>query len=281
MADTADSPEIYTAAYYDRIAELENRHWWHLGMQEIAFALLTSGGKRAYSRVLDAGCGPGAMMRWAEAKLSAREIHGVDVAPQGLAYCRTRNPEWRVLEASVLDLPYDDGAFDLVISNDVIQHLPTDGGDLQAIQEMARVLGPGGTLLLRTNSRLGMWQKTDAKDADYQRYLRAEIVQKLESGGLTVGRVSYVNFVGSLHESARRLLRRTDHPRHSHDHGDVPEPNARSVYEGLQLRDTAARHPMLNKVLLGLLRGEARFLSRPNRSLPFGHAIVATAHKAS
>lgn len=277
MADTANSPEIYTPAYYDRIAELESRHWWHLGMQDIALALLTADGRRVYPRVLDAGCGPGGMMRWAEATLAAQEIHGVDIAPEGLAYCKARNPNWDVREASVLNLPYPDNAFDLVISNDVVQHLPTDGGDVRGIKEMARVLALGGKLLLRTNSRLGMWQKSNAKDADYQRYLRTEIVQKLESAGLTVTSATYANFVGSLHESVRRLLRRPAHGHHHHPGAE--EATSRSVYEGLRLRDTAKRHPVLNRLLLGLLRSEARYLNRPNRSLPFGHAILAVACK--
>ncbi len=277
MADTADSPEIYTPAYYNRIAELEGRHWWHLGMQDIALALLATEERRVYPRVLDAGCGPGGMMRWAETALGANEIHGVDVAPEALTYCKARNKNWQVREASVLNLPYPDDAFDLVISNDVVQHLPTDGGDARGINEMARVLAPRGALLLRTNSRLGMWQKSDAKDVDYQRYLRTEIVQKLEAAGLTVTRATYANFLGSLQESAGRLFRKPAHGRHHHHGAEGATP--RSVYEGLQLRDTAKRHPVANRILLGLLQGEAKYLDRPGRSLPFGHTILAVAHK--
>ena len=94
MADTADSPEIYTPAYYNRIAELEGRHWWHLGMQDIALALLATEERRVYPRVLDAGCGPGGMMRWAETALGANEIHGVDVAPEALTYCKSPFEKW-------------------------------------------------------------------------------------------------------------------------------------------------------------------------------------------
>jgi SAM-dependent methyltransferase len=278
MAHGADSPEIYTPAYYDRIAVVESQHWWHLGMQNIALALLTSGGRRAYERVLDAGCGTGGMMRWAQEKLSAHEIHGVDIAPEGLAYCKARNPEWRVREASVLDLPYPEHAFDLVISNDVLQHLPTDGGDALGLREMARVLAPGGALLLRTNSRLGMWQKPDAKDADYQRYLIEEVIAEIEAAGLTIFRATYANFLGSLHESLRRLLRGRSHQaQHAHHHHG--EASGRSVYEGLQIRDTAARHPFINRILRWVLNCEAHYLAKPRRSLSFGHAIVVVALK--
>ncbi|MDZ4760261.1 MAG: class I SAM-dependent methyltransferase [Alphaproteobacteria bacterium] len=284
------SPEIYTPKYYQRIAELENRHWWHLGMQHIALALLKTAGAGPIKRVLDAGCGTGAMMRWAGEKLGATDIHGIDISPDALAYCRAENPAWKVQEGSVLDLPFPPDMFDLVISNDVVQHLPTNGGDLQGIREMARVLVPGGALLLRTNSRLGMWQKTDARDHDYQRFIEEEVTQLLVAAGLTPVRATYANVIGSLHESARRLLRgRSDHkhtPGHSHDHdhahphSDEDQGPQRTVYEGLKIRDTAAVRPMANSLLLSALKTEAAYLARPRRRIGFGHALVVVAVKA-
>lgn len=277
------SPEIYSPQYYQRIAELENRHWWHLGMQSIAFALLKGAGNVSVKRVLDAGCGTGAMMRWAGEKLGATDIHGIDIAPEALAYCRAENPAWKVREGSVLDLPYPANMFDLVISNDVVQHLPTNGGDLKGVSEMARVLVPGGALLLRTNSRLGMWQKTDARDYDYQRFVQEEVTQLLSAAGLTPVRATYANVVGSLHESARRFFQRRSRQdgahghSHHHEHGD---PGAqRTVYEGLQIRDTASANPMANRLLLSTLKTEAAFLRRPRRRIGFGHAIVVVAVK--
>lgn len=275
------SPEIYTAEYYQRIAELENRHWWHLGMQQIALALLEDSGAGPFNRVLDAGCGTGAMMRWAGDKLGAKDIHGVDIAPDALAYCRSENADWKVQEASVLSLPFAAGVFDLVISNDVVQHLPINGGELQGISEMARVLAPGGALLLRTNSRLGMWQKADARDHDYQRFIEEEVTQLIVAAGLTPVRTTYANVVGSLHESARRLLRGRPHHAHDHSHEHSHEAHGprRAVYEGLKIRDTAQKHPMANKLLLSTLKAEAAYLKRPRRRIGFGHAIVAVALK--
>ncbi len=277
------SPEIYSPQYYQRIAELENKHWWHLGMQFIALALLKDAGNVAVKRVLDAGCGTGAMMRWAGEKLGAIDIHGIDIAPEALAYCRAENPAWTVREGSVLDLPFPADMFDLVISNDVIQHLPTNGGDVQGIREMARVLVPGGALLLRTNSRLGMWQRTDARDYDYQRFIQEEVTQLLSAAGLTPVRATYANMIGSLHESARRLFRRRsrhkDSHAHSHHHADGDQGTKRTVYEGLKIRDTASANPLANRLLLSSLKTEAAFLARPRRRIGFGHAIVVVAIK--
>lgn len=277
------SPEIYTPRYYQRIAELENRHWWHLGMQHIAFALLKNARTGSVQRVLDAGCGTGAMMRWAGEKLGATDIHGVDIAPEALAFCRAENPAWKVQQASVLSLPFPADMFDLVISNDVLQHLPTNGGDLQGLREMARVLAPGGALLLRTNSRVGMWQKADARDFDYQRFVQEEVAQLISTAGLTLVRATYANVIGSLHESVRRLFRgharHTHSHQHAHQHTDDGHGAKRTVYEGLQIRDTAKAHPIANKLLLSALKTEAAYLAQPRRRIGFGHALVLVAVK--
>lgn len=271
--------EIYTPGYYDRIGALEHTHWWHLGAQRAAKALLASVHPTTFPRVLDAGCGTGGMMAWAEAELGAGALFGVDLSPDAVRTCAARNPQWSVQLGSVMDMPLPDAAFDLVICNDVIQHLPTDGGDLVALKEIRRVLKPGGLLVLRTNSRQGVQRDPNDHDYDYKRYVRQEVVDLLAQGGFAVRRATYVNVVGGMHETVRRWLR-PPHPHH-HDHhehaasasgSDQP---ARHVYEGLTMRDTATERPTLNRMLLGLFSVEAAILGRDGVSLPFGHSIVA------
>ncbi|MGH7021278.1 MAG: class I SAM-dependent methyltransferase [Brevundimonas sp.] len=273
--------EIYTPGYYDRIGALEHTHWWHLGAQRAAKALLASVQAPTFSRVLDAGCGTGGMMAWAEAELGAGALFGVDLSPDAVRACSARNPQWSVQQGSVMDMPLPDGGFDLVICNDVIQHLPTDGGDLIALKEIRRVLKPGGLLVLRTNSRQGVQRDPNDHDYDYKRYVRQEVVDLLEQGGFAVRRATYVNVVGGVHETVRRWLRPPHaHHHHQHDHeapaveGGAP---TRHVYEGLTMRDTAAERPGLNRILLGLFSVEAAILGRGGSSLPFGHSIVAVA----
>ena len=274
MDMTQAQDEIYTPGYYDRIGALEHSHWWHLGAQRVAKTLLASVRTPSFPNVLDAGCGAGGMMAWAQAELGAVSLSGVDVSPDAVRTCAGRDPDWSVHLGSVMDMPLPDDRFDLVICNDVIQHLPTDGGDLSALREIRRVLKPGGLLILRTNSRQGMRQDPAAQDHDYKRYIRQEVVDLMSQGGFTVRRATYVNAIGGAHETVRRLLR-PPRPRHQHHHdvapGDQPQ---RHLYEGLTMRDTAQEKPALNRMLLGLFGVEAAILKEPGRSLPFGHSIV-------
>jgi ubiquinone/menaquinone biosynthesis C-methylase UbiE len=97
------------------------------------------------SRVLDVGTGAGdaagrAVERGAEAT-------GVDVAGAMLEIASRRHPEASFVQASAADLPFDDGSFDAVVGNNVIQHI---GEPERAAREAERVLVPGGRVALST-----------------------------------------------------------------------------------------------------------------------------------
>ena len=258
--------EIYDVAYYQRLFELETRHWWHLSMRRIAAALLRSyPGFAAGAAVLDAGCGTGASLAWARDELRASSIAGIDISPHAVDFCLRRGLD-QVRTGSVLELPFDDGRFDVVLCWDVLQHLPTDGGDVRALRELRRVLKPGGAAILRANSRLGMWQQDDAKDADFLRYTLPELTAHVAEAGLEPYRATYANSLPALHASARRWMQR----RHR-------AAETARVYEGLTIRDTAAEAPRLNALLQRVMAGEAWYLAAPGRHLPFGHTTFCVA----
>ncbi len=263
-------PEIYSREYYQRIFDLEDRYWWHRGMREIAAALIRSqpGGGQPFRRVLDAGCGTGATMAWADNTIGAEAVVGIDIAWEGLEFCRGR-AEPLLAQASVSDLPFAPETFDLVVCKDVIQHLPTDGGDVAALSEIYRVLRPGGYLLVRANSRLGMWQEKGDRDADFQCYTLPEVVSRLRAAGFDVRRSTYANALPALYASLRQWTRRRKRG-HAHDQHHQPHQEHR-LYEGLRTEDRTLRRPWLNRALLWILRAEALFLSKAGRSLGFGH----------
>ncbi len=87
-------------------------------------------------RVLDVGCGPGAL----SAAAAARGAHvvGVDLAEGMLAEARRRHPSVEFVCADAEALPFDDGSFDVALGAFLVNHLP----DAEtAIAEMRRVAG--------------------------------------------------------------------------------------------------------------------------------------------
>ena len=111
-------------------------------------AVLDAIGPAAGLRVLDAGCGEGYFARVLAS--DGAKVHGID-ACQSLvdAAAAHPSPDGRAEFscASVDDLPFEDGAFDLVVCNHLFSHLP-DPTD--ALHEVARVLTSGGRLVLLT-----------------------------------------------------------------------------------------------------------------------------------
>lgn len=88
MSDAA--AKIFSSEYYDQLYRVEARHWWSLGMRQIEGALVRGCVRPRPRVVLDAGCGTGITLEWLRALGDGQAIFGVELAPQAIAYCRTR-----------------------------------------------------------------------------------------------------------------------------------------------------------------------------------------------
>jgi 2-polyprenyl-3-methyl-5-hydroxy-6-metoxy-1,4-benzoquinol methylase len=97
-------------------------------------------------RVLDVGCGEGWFCA-ALAELGVVNVLGVDVAAEAVRRARARYPRLRFEVSGESELPVDDGQVDVIWLGEVIEHV-RDG--LGLLGECARVLAPGGRLLLTT-----------------------------------------------------------------------------------------------------------------------------------
>jgi ubiquinone/menaquinone biosynthesis C-methylase UbiE len=109
----------------------------------LAGPLLDAAGVGAGTRVLDLGCGTGVVCGLAAERGALAT--GVDVAPGMLAEARRRHPELSFVEADAVALPFEAGSFDACVGGFVLNHLPAPEA---AVDELARVLAPGGSLAL-------------------------------------------------------------------------------------------------------------------------------------
>lgn len=252
MTDAALAPGV-PPDYYDRIAEVENRHWWHLGMRKITESLLGELLERPGQRLLDAGCGTGGFLRWALDRGAFASAAGIDIAATAIELARRCVPEADLRIGPLRELPFADGAFDLAVTTDVIQHVPIDELDI-SLSELYRVLAPGGTLLVRTN---GARRRRDERH-DWRAFDRSGLSAALEEAGFSCERVTYANALLSLLAAPSR---RTPHAPSESSHG-LPEVRSGRLRSAVGLR---------------VLSAEARWLARPGRTLPFGHTLFAVA----
>ncbi len=102
------------------------------------------------TRILEIGAGGGFTLE-ALNRLGFTRLTGSDLTGTTLAEMRHRLPEISLIGADAELLPFADGSFDLLLSSDVVEHLP----DLERhIAEASRVLAPGGRYLIKTPNRL-------------------------------------------------------------------------------------------------------------------------------
>lgn len=101
-------------------------------------------------RLLDVGCGTGHWSRFFASM--GYEVWGVDISPQMIAVARSGGVhECKFEVADISDLPFEDGAFDVVAAMATLEFLPDPAS---AIEEMARCAKSDGILLIGTLNRL-------------------------------------------------------------------------------------------------------------------------------
>jgi len=178
-------------AEFANIARCERDFWWYRGMRDIFFRFLDPHlRRRPLTRVLEAGCGTGYFSHRLQSERHWPVVP-LDISWDGLSYARkmgVRNP----VQSDICSLPFAAAAFDLVLSVDVLPHLPP-GLEHQAASEFARVLAPGGSLLIRAAALDILRSRHSAFAFERQRFTRRRMVHLAESAGLRVLRCTYIN----------------------------------------------------------------------------------------
>ncbi len=238
---------------YEVMYQVEDHHWWYRGMARITCDLLDQVVGRGRNRqVLDAGCGTGAVMNYLA---SYGAVTGFDFSPHALHFSRQRG-HTRLAQASVMAAPFAANTFDLIVSFDVISEAATD--DTQPLSEFARLLKPGGHLLLRLPAYAWLRGRHDEAVATLHRYTRPEITRHLRRAGLTVRHTSYANTLLFPVAVAKRWSERF-----------APQTQSGS--------DLTLKPGPLNGVLRAILSAEAPLVR--SIGLPFGLTVVALAQK--
>lgn len=147
--------------------------------------LIERAGLRPEDRVLDVACGTGAVTRLAIERATRGRVVGLDFNSGMLDVARTigvhgaSRIEW--FEGSALELPFDDGSFDIVLCQLGLQFFPDRP---LALHEMRRVLAPSGRVALSVYSAI---ERTPAAHA----FVRA-LDQRLGPGASAIKRSEHI-----------------------------------------------------------------------------------------
>lgn len=172
---------------YDKMYSFEKDYWWFVGKRKLIFDNLPSrGGKE---KLLDIGCGTGIM----DYELSKKgfNVFSMDINPRALYFCKKRGLK-HLIKGSVLNIPFKNASFDIVLILDVLYHKQIED-DLVALKEINRVLKKGGKLLITDSACQALWGRHDIAVQARERYSKKELCQKLEKCGFVVKKASYFN----------------------------------------------------------------------------------------
>jgi SAM-dependent methyltransferase len=124
----------------------------------------------SFESILDFGCGCGRMLLWLEELGRTRALHGTDIDPEAVAWCREHIPHARV-EVNEADPPlqHPDSAFDLVFNHSVFTHIDERRQD-RWLTELRRITRPGGFVVLSSHGETavggGEWAIRDRLERD-------------------------------------------------------------------------------------------------------------------
>jgi SAM-dependent methyltransferase len=178
-------------AEFSTLAQTEESLWWFRGMQRILFSLLDPlAQSHQIAKVLEAGSGTGHMSRVMQSR------YGWSMVPTDLAWEGvSRTPITRKIapvQADISACPYADNAFDAVVSLDVLVHFP-EGEEMTALTEFARVLRPGGLLVLRVSAMNILRSRHSIFTHERQRFSKPRLVDAVRRTGLQSLRCTYAN----------------------------------------------------------------------------------------
>ena len=281
---------------YAQLRNYEGWHWWYTAQRmNLATALRELNLPRG-ARVLDAGCGSGATLEELAGKLGLIG-HGMDVSEHATALWK-RSAGGSRCRASVNAMPYAKESFDAVYSVDV---LGCSGVDQKAaMTEMARVVRPGGAMVLLVPAYQWLLSTHDAAVHSVHRFTRAELADLVRRAGFEVVRLTHrfplffpaiatVRMVRRLTRSAElgvdahcRAFGLVSTARIAVGSAPVCVPaNAAGSLDFEISRSARSDLRPIPKWLNGLLLAAARFEHRVVRGwdVPFGSTILLTARK--
>jgi len=242
------NPEVY-----ERMAWLEDRHWWFLARRAIVAKMIAGLGLPPQSRILDTGCGTGgnlAMLRnfgevaatemddWAREIAAAKSVASVSFG---------KLPDV---------LPYHGPEFDLVTLLDVLEHVQDDQAALKSLNGL---LKPSGYLLITVPAYPFLWSGHDEAHHHYRRYRLGELAGKTREAGFDVVYASYFNTFLFPLIAAIRLI------------GQLLKRNAGS--------DLSMPSRWLNRLLYTIFASERALLGKV--TLPFGVSALLVARKGA
>jgi ubiquinone/menaquinone biosynthesis C-methylase UbiE len=244
-------------AYEQKYHQLEEQHWWFAGRRDAIRKLINHMQVPVEANILEIGCSAGPLQQILHTD-GYTNLTGIDISENAIKLAEQRGvPNVSVMDGAKLD--FADASFDLVVASDVLEHIEDEE---LAVREWARVLRPGGCMIVFVPAFQMLWTHHDEVNHHYRRYTAAHLRRVIQRAGLTVERSSYWNSTLFFPASVVRLAKRI-----------YSRPSSNTVDTG----DLKQFPGWLNSLFGNLLKTENSFLKYA--SFPVGVSVFAIGRK--
>ena len=173
---------------YEKMAELDQQHWWYRARRQVLAALIRRKARPpAGGRLLEIGCGTGHNLEMLSefGQLDALEL---DDTARAVAEMRLGRP---VMDSPLPELRgVPQRTYDLVAALDVIEHIDDDEASIASI---ATLLKPGGKLVMTVPAHEWMWSAHDVVSHHKRRYSKRSLKKLIEASPLRLEAMGYLN----------------------------------------------------------------------------------------
>ena len=196
------------------MAEVEHSHWWYDASRRLLEQILGDAARQG-GRFLDLGAGTGATGAWLA---EHGELVACDYMPLALELHREHHADHPAIghvNADVQRLPFADSSFDIVLCVTVLYHEGVVDPQI-AVDEMARVVRPGGIVCLWEPGGRRLMRAHDRETHAARRFARGDLVRTARNcrpdGRAGIGRL-LVPAPSRRGEDARRTGKIDQRPR--------------------------------------------------------------------
>lgn len=177
-------------------AQAERWHWWFAARREILRAVVEAVVPPAVERrVLDMGCGVGAMLTAFHPDYTCV---GYDASADAIEFGREAHPQFDLRLGTAKDAIRDLAHADVVLSNDVIEHVDDDRA---VLEETVAPMQPGAVLVITVPADMRLWSPADLTLGHYRRYDPAMLRAALH--GLPLDELVLTHFNARMYPAIR------------------------------------------------------------------------------
>ncbi len=250
---------------YQMLAARQDHYWWHRARRRMSIALLHHYDVAPGAHWLDLGCGAGGNLSVAQA-FGPDLVIGIDLSPLAIGLARTKTARVSLVQADIsFSLPLSNSSCDVATIFNVLYH-EWISSEIAVLAEVARVLRPGGLVLLTEPAFPVLTRKMDDAAMTRKRYRRSELIDLCRRAKLEVLLASYFTSFGFpllLGLKAIRLIR--------------------ALWSRAQLGpepDMLPLSPIVNETLHALAMIEATLIAR-SIPMPFGTTLLCLARRTN